>query len=149
MDEPNAFEDRSPRFGLPFLFPGQAQREFYLNESMARLDMLLHPAIEGRVSFPPSLPVQGQIWLISEPSELDWTDKHDFLAGWDGQQWTFVSPRRGMQIFDLSAARWLRFDETWTIESAPEEPKGGSVIDVEARETIGQLIAVLQKTGLF
>lgn len=149
MDDISAFEDRSARFGLPFLFPGQVQREFYVNESLARIDMLLHPAIEGEVSTPPSAPLAGQIYLVSSGSDPAWSDKEGHLACWDGQQWSFVAPRLGMQVFDLSQSHYRRFDGSWLAQTAPAEPEGGSVVDTEARGAIMQLIEALKRAGIY
>ena len=39
--------DTTPRFALPFILPGQAQKELFHNEALARIDLALHPAVEG------------------------------------------------------------------------------------------------------
>jgi hypothetical protein len=41
MSDPLTFENSSPRFGLPFLYVGQAQKEFYVNEALARHSIAL------------------------------------------------------------------------------------------------------------
>jgi hypothetical protein len=39
--------ERSARFGLPFILPGQAQKEVFHNEALAALDGLVHAAVSG------------------------------------------------------------------------------------------------------
>ncbi len=42
MSDPVQFEGATPRFALPLLFAGQAQKEFFVNEALLRADMVLH-----------------------------------------------------------------------------------------------------------
>lgn len=149
MDNAIAFEDRSARFGLPFLFPGQAQREFYVNESLARLDMLLHPSVERKEAAPPADPEPGQTFVVEAPATGAWHGKEDQLSCWDGQQWTFVHPTIGMRAYDKSAGRFLLWHEGWIAATAAAEPTGGDTVDREARAAIGQLIESLRAAGVF
>ena len=47
--------DASARLALPFLVPGQAQKEFFHNEALQLLDIIVQPAVEGAArNDPPS-----------------------------------------------------------------------------------------------
>jgi hypothetical protein len=57
--------DATARLSLPFIMPGQAQKELYHNEALARIDMALHAAVEGQpLATPPADPAVGQGWIV-------------------------------------------------------------------------------------
>ena len=148
MTDPITFNSASPRFALPFLFAGQAQKEFYLNEVAARADILLHPAIKGIANSPPLASQSGDCWLVgNEPAE-GWDGKASHLAGYHAGQWLFVAPRTGMTLFNEASGQMMRFADGWQIAASVASPEGGSVIDSEARTAINGLIAALVATGL-
>ena len=149
MTMPNDFTSTTARHALPFLFPGQAQREFFVNESLARIDMLLHPSIKGEAASPPSDPVEGDCYVVASGGEGEWAGRDHQIAGWSGGSWTFAEPREGMVVRDLTTASSLVYTGTWTRPQAPAEPSGGSVIDAEARTAIGEVVAILRQFGLF
>ena len=70
------------------------------------------------------------------------------VAGWDGQQWTFIAPFDGMRLYDRMASVTLFFDGIWKSASAPRVPTGGSIVDVEARDAIGKLADALRTLRL-
>ena len=47
------------------MLAGQEQKELFVNELAARLDALLHGAIEAELAVPPASPRDGQAWLIA------------------------------------------------------------------------------------
>jgi len=142
------FSDRSPRLSLPYLFPGQTQREFYVNESLGRLDMLVHPAIEDELASPPSAPANGQTFIVADPSAGEWEGLAGQIANWDGTQWTFAEPLDGMTVYDRAARQMLRYDGGWMRAQAPGPPQGGMTVDSEARATLSALMNEMRKIGL-
>lgn len=149
MTTSTSFSNATPRHALPYLFAGQAQREFYINESLSRIDMLMHPAVEGELADPPPGPVEGDCFLVAAAATGDWSGREGQLAGWIGGAWTFAEPWNGLRVRDNSTAGTILYSDGWLRPEAPEEPVGGTVVDAEAREAIATLIAILRQYGLF
>lgn len=148
MTDPVSFTSASPRFGLPLLFAGQAQKEFYVNEAVALADMLLHPAIEGESNIPPVSPVAGEAWLVGNQPTGAWTGHAGALACLEGGTWLFAEPRPGLRLYEKATSQDLRFDGSWRRALPVSTPNGGTVVDSEARQAIADLIAALAEAGV-
>jgi len=161
--------ETTARFALPFILPGQAQKEAYHNEALARLDVMVHAAVEGEgPAQPPSDPAAGQCWIVPSGAEGAWTGRDGAIAGWTSGGWRFVAPTDGITVWDKAAGvskRWTGGD--WNggelicarviVEdhqvvgprhAAIASPAGGTTIDVEARDAIEAIIATLMSHGL-
>jgi hypothetical protein len=148
MSDPIQFESTSPRFDLPLLYVGQAQKEAFVNEALSRCDMLLHGTVQGERTDPPENPASGETWLVAAGATGIWAGRDGHLAGFQGGNWLFVAPRDGLRIFDLSTGQERLFHNFWRKSSLPLEPLGGMTVDVQARATIVELIGVLQALGI-
>lgn len=148
MNTPLSFASTTPRFGLPNLFPGQGQKEFFVNEAYAIIDGLMHLAVEGSQSSPPATPVDGEAWIVGSLADGDWSGNDGAIAIQTQGGWSFLTPTIGMLAYDKSLGQFARYDGTWQVAAEPMEPQGGTTIDVEARATIGQLISALQSFGI-
>ena len=148
MSNPIIFPSTSPRFGLPLLFAGQAQKEFSVNEAHALTDALLHCAIEGEAATPPVAPIDGTAWLIRAVAAGEWTGQEGSIACRQGGNWLYVTPRDGMRVLDRSTGQLRLYLGSWKITAVPTQPTGGSVVDSEARATILQLIGALRTAGV-
>ncbi|RXZ64875.1 DUF2793 domain-containing protein [Pelagerythrobacter rhizovicinus] len=148
MSQPVTFESATPRFDLPHLFPAQSQKEFIVNESHARIDMLLHCAVEGEADDPPAAPAEGEVWIVGPAPTGDWNGRAGQLAGRQAGGWLFSAPRDGLRVFDKAARQVALYDGEWLRAAAPENPTGGSTIDAEARTVIDNLIETLRVAGI-
>ena len=148
MSDPVIFDSTSPRFALPLLFAGQAQREVFVNEALSRLDALLHCAIEGTANSPPPTPANGTAWRIGSTPTGEWVGHADQIACHQAGQWLFVEPQDGMRVQDRSSGTQLWFNSGWQTASSVAAPSGGSVVDAQARASLADLIAAMQNAGL-
>lgn len=161
--------DASPRFGLPFLLPGQAQKEHYHNEALALVDAALHAAAEGGpAASPPAAPQPGQCWIVAAGATGAWAGQDGRLAAWTEGGWRFVVPAPGMAVWDKAQGYWLHWDGAgWSDGALPASkvtvggqqvvgerqqaipsPSNGTTIDAEARAAVDQIIAALMSHGL-
>jgi len=159
----------SARFALPFLQPGQAQKELYHNEALAMLDIALHASVQSAEQVdPPASPAPGQCWIVAAAATGAWNGRDGAIAGWTSGGWRFVEPREGMLAWSLADGVWLqRLGTTWVAGrvstssvwsggvqvvgsqgSAITGPAGGPVVDVEAREAIVEVLEALRAHGL-
>lgn len=147
MSEP-MFDSRSPRHELPYLFPGQAQKEGHVNEALARIDALLHMLVEGAANVPPSEPGEGTSWLIGPDATGDWAGRSGQIATLSAGNWIFFSPRAGMHVTDRVTGQCMRYRNGWQIPARPDLPTGGTTADTEARAAISAIVDVLTLAGL-
>lgn len=161
--------DTSARFALPFILPGQAQKEAYHNEALSLIDVALHAAVEeGPLAAPPVGPDEGRCWIVADGATGDWAGKAGAIAGWTGGGWRFIAPVPGMMAWNIDIGCWLHWSgESWSDGSLPAaalsiggqqvvgprladvpNPSGGTTIDAEARGAVDALIATLKSHGL-
>ncbi|MBS0255818.1 MAG: DUF2793 domain-containing protein [Proteobacteria bacterium] len=148
MTTPFTFDSASPRFGLPLLFAGQAQKEAHVNEAHALSDALLHCAIEGVANAPPASPVEGSCWLVGPAPSGDWAGQAGKLAARQAGNWLFIAAQDGMRVLNRATAQDMRYAGGWKTASRPASPSGGTTIDAEARAAIGQILTALTTAGL-
>jgi hypothetical protein len=161
--------DTTPRFDLPFIVPGQAQKEQFHNEALLRVDAALHPAVEGPpVANPPASPAEGQCWIVAPGASGSWSGRIGSLAIWTESGWRFVAPKAGTSAWNKADGVPLLFDgSAWRSgelicsalhvggskvvgerQPAVPSPSGGTIIDAEARAAIDALTAALMSHGL-
>lgn len=149
MSEPLTYNSKTPRFGFPLLFQGQSQKEFFVNEALSRIDMLLQCAVEGVSDTPPASAKEGDCWLVGENATGDWLGRDGAIASVRDGAWTFAIPAPGFRVFDMNAGQALIFADGWAGAVAPGDPEGGNVIDAEARAAISELIEALRTLSIF
>jgi hypothetical protein len=147
MTTPVTFTSRSSRFGLPFLFPGQAQKEVYINEAHALVDALLQPVIEGVSDTPPVYPQDGGCWIVGSTPTGAWAGHASEIACYQAGSWLFAPAVNHMRVFDRSSSVYLHFNERWSLPATVTAPSGGSTVDTEARAAITALIQALASGG--
>lgn len=161
--------ETTPRWELPHLFAGQAQKEIFHNEALARIDMLLHGQVESAgETVPPAFPSAGQCWIVADGGSGDWDGRDGQVACWTEGGWRFVVPRAGLSLWVADSNHGRRYDGVnWRDEAvradglyveglrvagprlgAVPDPSGGMVVDAEGRVALGAILAVLREHGL-
>lgn len=127
---------------------GQAQKEFTVNEALLRADLVLHCAVEGELGAPPPTPLAGQSWLVAANPTGLFAGHGAAIAGFTGGGWRFIAARRGMHVYDKSAACFRVYTDAWQLCVAPPMPVGGTTIDQEARTAINNILEKLVIAGV-
>jgi hypothetical protein len=161
--------DQTARFALPYLAPGQMQKELLHNEALQRIDMLLCPIVEGPAStIAPAGPAIGSSYLVAEGATGAWAGRDGSLACFSEGGWRFVSPPDGMALVDRSSGQLLnRRNGAWETgivraqelrvdglpvvrnrQSAIGDPSGGVAVDSECRLAVSQIFGAMRAHGL-
>jgi len=137
------------RFEIPLLAAGQAHKELFHNEALARIDFLIHPIVQAIEADPTAIvPVPGQSWLVGPGATNDWQDHDDQIAGWTGNGWLFIAPLALMRVYVESLDNFAVYRGVWQLMEAVASPAAGTVIDAEARMAIDSILAALEAQGI-
>lgn len=159
----------TPRFSLPLLAPGQAQKEVTHNEALTLADLLLAPVVElvGLVTVPAN-PLPGKGWTVGTGAIGAWSGQDGKLAYWTDGGWRFVTAVIGMTIWSVADNQPVRYTSSgWQIGqlsassvtiggnqivgarlAAVASPTGGATVDTEARGAIESILSRLHTHGL-
>lgn len=149
MATPIFFPSTTSNSSLPMLFAGQAQKEFFINQSLTVIDALIPGCLDGSLSTPPVGAVDGACYRILGPATGDWLGKEDQIALRVGGAWQFVLPKDGFRFYDRGAGRLLHYAGTWGEASEPVAPSGGATVDAELRAAFADLVEALRILGVF
>ena len=159
----------TPRLSLSFLSPGQAQKEFTVNEALQTLDTVVAPAVEeGPRSDPPASPSLGSCYIVGTSPTGEWAGKAQFLATFTSGGWRLISPPEGMSVYVKDGGIWAAYrGGSWELGSlrasrvligneqvvgargaAIGSASGGATVDSEARSVIDAILAALRLHGL-
>lgn len=110
--------DTTPRLGLPWLMPAQAQKHVTVNESLGRLDALIQCAATSRVTaVQPTDPGEGDAWILpAGATGADWDGfaEHDIAYFQDGA-WFRVAARAGLTAYVADEGALVMYDGgAWT-----------------------------------
>ena len=99
------------RLGLPFLAPAQSQKHVTVNESLARLDALVHLSLTSVDAIdPPSSPQDGEVHAIGANATGDWAGEDGKLAVFLNGGWAFLTPTTGWQGWSEPDGGRVAFD---------------------------------------
>jgi hypothetical protein len=159
----------SVRFNLPFLAPGQAQKEMFHNEALQLLDVIVAACVEEPPrTTPPGSPVPGTCYLVGSGADGAWSQFGLHLAAYTDAGWRFVSPVEGLQAWVRSTQTMAQFrNGAWDVGTisgdrlhiggkqvvsirgaAVAGPTGGTVVDLESRSAINAVLDRLRAHGL-
>lgn len=156
------------RHALPLLSAGQAQKEVTHNEALLAIDRQLHLAVESRgLALPPPMPIAGSAYIIAAGAGGAWAGQAGNIASFDGFGWQFAAPVKGGLAWIVDEAAFSVYDDGWSLGgwpaaglrisgrevlSAPPEtiaaPVGGSIVDSQCRDILGQLLNALRDQGI-
>lgn len=162
-------QDATSRWDLPLLHAGQAQKEIFHNEALARIDILLHGAVESAdISAVPASPVAGTCWIVADGADGDWAGRDAMVACWTEGGWRFVAPEIGLAVHVVDRGHAMIYDGSGWVNGAVRgdgvyisgqrvvgaraaaiaDPTGGSTVDSHARDAVSAILMTLREHGL-
>jgi hypothetical protein len=144
--------NQSPRLGLSYILPNQAQKHVSANESFRRLDALVQlTANSASQSVEPQAPDEGDVYILpADRSGESWgAMAASSLAAFQDGAWMELPPRAGWRAYVADEGRCRTFDgSAWTTESAPQWTRAPALgVNTDADQT--NRLAVKSESALF
>lgn len=115
--------DKSPRLGLPYIAPAQAQKHVTHNEALQRLDAVTQLSfVEVGLQEAPAVPQEGDLYVIGDAPTGLWSGQAGQIAYWAQNGWMFFEPRTGWRGWDQATSSPLTYsDSGWMSETPSTE----------------------------
>src|SRR3546814_9768620 len=105
------------RLALPYLVPGQGQKETTHNEALIRLDLAVKAsALSIGLNISPQTPEPGQCWIVGTSPTGIWAGKAGHLAGWTDSGWRYLQPFVGLVVWIASDNMFAHWEgDAWVV----------------------------------
>ncbi|MCB2113857.1 MAG: DUF2793 domain-containing protein [Parvularculaceae bacterium] len=112
---------KSPRLGLSYILPQQAQKHVTANHSFRRLDALVQLGVaSASLASEPAAPAEGDSYILpSAPAGAAWSSfAANAVAAFQDGEWIELTPRAGWRAYARDIAAFVVFDgAAWTVET--------------------------------
>ncbi len=161
--------ETTARLAMPLIEPGQAQKELFHNEALMLIDAGVQASVAAAgVNVPPASPPPGRCWIVGPAATGAWSGRARAIACATAGGWRFLIPGEGWTVWDVERRQVLRHvDGEWETgivparrividgtpvlgprQSAIAAPTGGNIVDIEARQVVAAMLAMLRTHGL-
>lgn len=147
--------ETTARLGLPWIIPGQAQKELTHNEALQILDAVVAAAVEEQPrATPPATPAVGASYIVASQATGLWSGHDLYIAAFTPGGWRYIEPAEGLCVLVKATGVTVRFrNGAWeqvlaAVQPAIPDAAGGATIDSEARAAIASLLAAMRAHGL-
>jgi hypothetical protein len=142
--------DLSPRLGLPYIAPQQAQKHVTHNEAIRSLDVLVQPVVKSRtIATPPGSPASGDTYIVAPSATGAWAGEDGKIATFVDGGWDFITPADGWLAYVNDTAQIaVSQSGAWS----PLVTTGGSSIaqfGINAAADLTNRLAVAADASLF
>lgn len=104
--------DRTDHLALPYLASNQAGKHVTLNESLSRLDNLVHLSVEhSAITAPPVSPQPGDRYIIAADASGEFDGHSGQVAYFADGAWQYVWPMNGWRAWDKVNHRLIVFED--------------------------------------
>lgn len=104
----------------------------------AALNIVSGLSVKSRsITSPPRLPAFGDRYIVATPAIKGWTGKDNNLAVWVGDDWAYIAPTDGLQVFDeenTELVKWVATTSVWEVIG------GDTTINFDIKNTSGSTI---------
>lgn len=108
--------EQSPRLGLPYIAPHQAQGHVLHNEAIRTLDSLVQLSVNDRsTTAPPPAPAEGDQHIIAPGATGAWDGRDNQIAAFQDGAWAYLVPKVGWQAWVAAEGQLVVWDGAgWT-----------------------------------
>ena len=85
----------TPRLGIPFLSPGQAQKEFFHNEACRPSISLSRLQSRNRHGIAAKCPAVGACYIVASAPTGAWAGNAQYMVAFTSGGWRFFAPFEG------------------------------------------------------
>ena len=143
----------TPRLGLSYILPQQAQKHVSANESFRRLDALVQAVVKSAmVTAQPLSPAEGDAYIIpAGASGADWSGMAaNSIAAFQDGDWIELAPRTGWRLYVEALAAARVFDgSSWIAEGTAGGDAEFAKVGVNTTADAANKLAVKSDAALF
>ena len=141
----------TPRFGLPYIVQGQAQKEVTHNEALNQLDALIDLYLLDRdLAAPPGSPTDGDTYLIAASPTGAWTGHAWEISCCLDGAWRFYTPTKGLFAYVADEGAILVYAGTsWVNWNTLLSFQGPPLVGVNTTADASNRLAVKSNAALF